>query len=133
MPTARLAPMSRLTRRVSYCAGGLHANPPGAVASTHSGWRAMLQSVCPATAPPNSVSTKLGWEPVWAATDWGGGRRRAGPAAARTRVGASVLEETEAVYRQPTGHHEGNARGSGPRAARVVHDADLQPDQPPPH
>src|SRR2546425_1116921 len=82
MPTARLAPMSRLTRRVSYCAGGLHANPPGAVASTHSGWRAMLQSVCPATAPPNSVSTKLGWEPVWAATDWGGGK-----AASRTNSG----------------------------------------------
>src|SRR5438128_4351959 len=111
MPTARLAPMSRLTRRVSYCAGGLHANPPGAVASTHSGWRAMLQSVCPATAPPNSVSTKLGWEPVWAATDWGGGEGATGPG------GGPNGGRPTGPQKNGVGHRPANVppRGEGPR------------------
>src|SRR5439155_10783978 len=81
---------------------------------------------------------RKGWEPTGAGglcrvePSGGGGGRRAGPAAARTRVGASVLEETGVVYRQTTVHHEGNARGFGPRAGRVVHDAELEPDQPRP-
>src|SRR5439155_9372981 len=124
-----LDPRSRATPRVSYCPEQLNTPPPPPV-SWQRGCRSTVHRWCPTATPAWAVSTMVGSGPVWAATRTAGGAAPTRPkqTVSNARRSMSHLEPL-VVHHQATIHDERDARCGSARRRRLVHDADLQPDQ----